>query len=175
MLQQGYNLRLLACYTDVISFFLQDVCDIDVYTVQTQWSRCWQGDKIGEGLAQGEMHGCTTYTHASGVRNRYLEFSDAILEDNKAAGILTRLDENGNPAIDGNSDLSGVKVVDVVGFAPTMDNLALLNNFCTGGKFLDYEFVVAPEPTEFPNDDALRVLLDGGADAMFVCKYACVW
>ena len=48
------------------------VCDVDVEIVQTQWNRCWSDDRIGPGLASGEYHGCATYTHASGVRNRYL-------------------------------------------------------------------------------------------------------
>jgi hypothetical protein len=91
---------------------LPEVCDLDVALVQTQWDRCWDADRIGEGLATGEYHGCMTYTHTAGVRNRYLEFSKAILNDNKSAGILTRL-EDGIPFINGLSNLGGLKVVDV--------------------------------------------------------------
>jgi hypothetical protein len=57
-----------------------------------------------------------TYTHSAGVRNRCLEFSQAILDDNKSAGILTRLDEDGIPVISGLSNLGGVTVVDLPGF-----------------------------------------------------------
>jgi hypothetical protein len=149
---------------------LEDVCDIDVTVVQTQWARCWQVDRIGEGLSLGEFHGCTTYTHASGVRNRYLEFSDPILDDNKAAGILTRL-QNGRPVVSGNSDLTGVKVVDVVGFAPTADNLAIVRNDCIGAQFSGYEIIAPSSTSDYPNDDALKTLLNGDADAMWVCKY----
>ena len=130
-----------------------------------------EATKIGEGLAMGEYHGCATYTHAAGVRNRFLEFSKPILNDNKAAGLLTRLDASGMPIVDGNSDLNGVKVVDVSGFAPTTDNLQLLTNYCTGERFSGYEFVETDATTEFPNDDALRTLLSGSADVMFVCKF----
>ena len=101
-----------------------------------------------------------------------LEFSDSILDDNKAAGLLVRLNAQGNPiGLDGNSDLDGIKVVDVKGFAPTAENLALLTNHCTGQKFVNYNFVPPNAETDLPNDDALRTLLDGDADAMFVCKY----
>ena len=150
------------------------VCDLDVTLVQTQWGRCWSDDRIGEGLALGEFHGCTAYTHAYGVRNRYLEFSKPILKDNKAAGILTRLNADGTPVISGFSNLKGVKVVDVIGFAPTADNLAIVTNPCTGEKFMDYEIVAPSETTDFPNDDALKALLNGEGDAMWVCKYQLV-
>jgi hypothetical protein len=147
---------------------LPEVCDLDVVLVETQWLRCWDSDRIGEGLATGEYHGCTTYTHTAGVRNRYLEFSGAILDDNKSAGILTRLDADGNPVIDGLNNLSGIKVVDVPGFAPTEDNLAIITNLCTGGSFIDYEIIKPSYMTDQENDDALRTLLDGDADAMWV-------
>ncbi|CAB9520766.1 expressed unknown protein [Seminavis robusta] len=146
---------------------MMGVCDIDVTLVQTQWARCWESDRIGQGLALGEFHGCSAYTHASGVRNRYLEFSDPILDDSKAAGILTRL-ENGVPVIDGNSNLDGVKITTVVGFAPTEDNLAIVTNQCTGEPYSGYEWVEPSFTTDYPNDDALRTVLNGDADAMWV-------
>jgi hypothetical protein len=147
---------------------LPEVCDIDIALVQTQWLRCWDTDHIGQGLATGEYHGCMTYTHTAGVRNRYLEFSKAILDDNKSAGILTRLDEDGIPVISGLSNLGGVTVVDVPGFAPTEDNLAIITNFCTGESFADYKIIKPTFTTDQENDDALRTLLNGDADAMWV-------
>ena len=94
------------------------------------------------------------------------------MNDNKAAGVLARLDGNGNPVnVDGNSNLSGLRVVDVKDFAPTAENLALLNNHCTNEPFTGYTFVKPDEETDLPNDDALRTLLAGNADAMFVCKF----
>jgi hypothetical protein len=147
----------------------QDACDLDIYVVQTSWGRCWGNDMIGEGLAMGEFHGCSTYTHSAGVRDRYLEFSSPILEDNKAAGILTRLDENSNPILDGNSDLSGRNVVDVIGWAPTADNLSIVQNTCNGNiPFSGYNIVTPTRDSGVANDDALRTLLDGDADAMWV-------
>jgi hypothetical protein len=147
---------------------LPEVCDLDVVLVQTQWLRCWNVDIIGEGLASGEYHGCMTYTHTAGVRNRFLEFSEAILDDNKSAGILTRLDAAGNPVINGLNNLSGIKVVDVPGFAPTADNLAIITNDCTGESFVEYEIIKPTTTTDQENDDALRTLLSGDADAVWI-------
>merc|ERR1719491_992384 len=113
---------------------LEEVCDIEVVLVQTDWSNCWGDNKIGLGLLNGYYHGCTTYTQTKGVRNRYLEFSAPIVDIKKPAGILTRL-VGGNPVVDGLSDLSGVKVVDIVGWAPTSDVLSLSKNICTGEHF----------------------------------------
>lgn len=62
---------------------LEDVCEVDVILVETAWSECWGGGKIGNGLLSGHYHGCTTYTGTKGVRNRYLEFSSPILAMNK--------------------------------------------------------------------------------------------
>eukprot|EP00971_Amphidinium_carterae_P061913 1226160-Amphidinium_carterae.1 len=64
-----------------------------------------------------------TYTHTQGIRNQYAEFGDGILEVNKAAGLLTLLNENGVPMVTGQSDLSGLNIVDVAGWAPTADGL----------------------------------------------------
>ena len=147
---------------------LPEVCDLDVVLTQTQWLRCWDTDRIGEGLATGEYHGCMTYTHTAGVRNRYLEFSNAILDDNKSAGILTRLDADGNPVINGLNNLNGIKVIDVPGFASTEENLAIILNLCTGESFADYEIVKPTNTTDQENDNALRTLLSGDADIMWV-------
>merc|ERR1719401_2462087 len=45
---------------------LKEVCDIDVVTVQTPWSECWEGEQIGRALSAGEFHGCMTFTHLRG-------------------------------------------------------------------------------------------------------------
>ena len=153
---------------------LEEVCDIDMVVVQTDWANCWTGETIGAGLAAGEFHGCPTYTHAAGVRNRYLEFSNPILDDNRSAGILTRL-VDGRPIVNGLSNLDGIKVVDVTGFAPTTDTLALVTNRCTNEVFGGYEFVPTTSNTGNPNDDALLTLLSGDADVMWVCTYQFVF
>ena len=54
---------------------------------------------VGESLYKGYVHGCTAYTHAKGERNWSLEFTHSILAGLKTAGILTRLDGNGDPII----------------------------------------------------------------------------
>ena len=119
---------------------LDEVCDVDIVLVQTEWASCWGSNKIGSGLSNGEYHGCTTYTNTKGVRNRYLEFSEPILAMNKAAGILTRL-EGGAPVVDGQSSLSGVNVGDVVGWAPTEDVLITSTNLCSGETFSGFTIV----------------------------------
>lgn len=143
---------------------MNNQCDLEVYTVQTSWDKCWDAGAIGAGLSQGFYHGCMTYTRTRGERNRYLEFSDPILKDNKPAGILTRL-VNGRPVISPTSNLTGVKIVDVKGWAPTSDGLAFVKNSCTGSNLVDYEVFM---PEESGNDAALKLLLDGTADGMFV-------
>lgn len=143
---------------------MNNQCDLEVYTVQTNWDLCWDAGAIGDGLSHGFYHGCSTYTRTRGERNRFLEFSDPILQDNKPAGILTRLID-GKPIISPNSDLKGVKIVDVKGWAPTSDGIAFVKNSCTGRNFVDYEIIL---PEQSGNDAALELLLNGTADAMFV-------
>jgi hypothetical protein len=79
-----------------------------------------------------------SYTHTTGSRNRFVDFSYGILDVNKAAGILTRLDSDGKPEISPKSDLSGIRIVDVTGWAPTEDGLAFVSNDCTGEEFFNW-------------------------------------
>jgi hypothetical protein len=144
-------------------------CDVDVKIVQTQWLKCWDSDRIGDSLSRGDFHACSSYVQTAGVRNRYLEFSLPILDDVAPAGILTRL-VNGVPVVDGNSNLANVSVVDVIGFAPTEDNLALVINPCTGQKFANYNVIGPDTVSIFPPDDALKTLLAGSADAIWTSK-----
>eukprot|EP00435_Cladocopium_sp_Y103_P075793 s11_g65.t1 len=124
-----------------------------------KWNKCWGNAIIGKGLEHGEVHGCMTYTHTYGARNRFMEFSRPILKDNKPAGLLVRL-QNGVPVINGANSLNGLKVVDVVGWAPTADTLALAENKCTKERFTGFTII---QPT-----DALATLMNGDADAMWV-------
>merc|ERR1719491_2769667 len=144
---------------------LEEICYVDIELVQASWAECWGSDKIGPGLLNANYHGCAAYTHTKGVRNRYLEFTKPILAMNKAAGILTRL-ENGEPVVSGSSNLSGVTVGDVTGWAPTSDVLATSTNQCTDQKFSD--FTIMKSLTEKPNDDTLIMLLDGIVDAVWI-------
>jgi hypothetical protein len=151
-----------------IAHGLKEVCDIDVVTVQTDWSKCWEGRRIGRDLAAGEMHGCMTFTHLIGSRNRFLEFSDPILDMNKPAGILSRL-VDGIPVINGLSDLSGKKVAEVTGWAPTADTLAMSTNKCNMKPFIGFEMISPPVPDGAnANDVALSMLLDGDVDAVWI-------
>merc|ERR1712187_125661 len=147
---------------------LKEVCDIDVVTVQTHWSDCWDGEQIGRALSEGQYHACMTFTHLRGARNRFLEFSDPILNLNKPAGLLTRL-VNGVPVINGLSDLAGKKIAEVTGWAPTPDTLALSTNKCTGKPFHGYE-IISPEVPEGANanDVSMELLLNGEVDALWI-------
>lgn len=141
-----------------------EMCDLEVHVVQTAWDKCWSGT-IGPGMTDGSFHGCMTYTHTYGARNRYLEFSHPILDQNKPAGILTRLGKDGKPVLSPTSNLSGKKIVDVKGWAPTVDGLSFVKNSCTGKPFSGFETIV---PDVSGNDAALEYLLNGTADGMFV-------
>jgi hypothetical protein len=156
------------------------VCGLDITFVQTNWANCWDANGykegspgIGKGLLDGWFNGCSTYTHAQGVRNRFMEFTNSILDANKPAGLLTMLKPDGTPLVDGLSNLAGKKVVDVGGWVPTADGLMYVENKCTGQKY-------APKCSEAGgadcytllvgdgNDAAMKMLRDGTADAMFV-------
>ncbi|KAJ1444601.1 hypothetical protein M885DRAFT_594199 [Pelagophyceae sp. CCMP2097] len=164
-----------------IAMGMAELCDIDFTFVQADWADCWDDGKIGPGLLNGYYHACATYTHTTGERPRQLEFSHAILDANKPAGILTRIDSDGVPAVSGMSDLSGKTIVDVIGWAPTADGLALVTNQCTGEPFTEYTIISPTVVTGEANDNALAsseandkrqttnaTLLNGDADAMWV-------
>jgi len=154
---------------------LMEVCNITISTRQADWAECWdgsrglntygQGPKTGVGIEQGYFHGCMTYTHTTGIRNRFLEFTDGILQANKPAGLLTRLDANGVPHVLPNSTLEGLTIVDVAGWAPTADGLALVNNYCTNSRYGGYTVVAPPEDG---NDAAMAMVMSGEVDAMWV-------
>lgn len=161
-----------------IAMGLESVCNLSMTVVEMKWSKCWGNAIIGKGLEHGEVHGCMTYTHTYGARNRFMEFSKPILKDNKPAGLLVRL-QNGVPVINGANSLNGLKVVDVVGWAPTADTLALAENKCTKERFTGFTMVQPTVTTANANNDALVTLMNGEADAMWVYadqakNYQCV-
>jgi len=143
-----------------------ELCDIDVFVTETKWAECWTDQAVGRGLLNGHYHGCMSYTYTKGARDRQMDFSHAFLKDDKPAGLLVRLNEDGTPEIDGNHNLAGKKVVHVNGWAPTDDALGFVVNSCTGEHFTGYTMVASS--VHLPNDDALGRLLDGTVDAMFV-------
>merc|ERR1711972_705476 len=79
-----------------------------------------------------------TYTHASAVRNRYMEFTNSWAKLNKPSGLIVKLDANGKPPFSGGHTLSGLTIVDVTGWAPTADTLWFVKNPCTGEKFSNF-------------------------------------
>lgn len=145
---------------------------IEIEVVQTAWSNCWDGSgpTIGAALEDGSLDACTTYTHTKGIRNDFLDFSGGILDVNKAAGLITLLDEDGNPKVCGKSDLDGITVVDVSGWAPTADTIAFVMNKCTDSTYSNNYTMVSAEETDDlgPNDVAMKMLRDGEADAIFI-------
>mmetsp|Transcript_6086 Transcript_6086/g.11639 ORF Transcript_6086/g.11639 Transcript_6086/m.11639 type:complete len:402 (-) Transcript_6086:246-1451(-) len=145
---------------------MSELCDLDVEITETKWTECWTDQVVGRGILNGHYHGCMTYTYTKGTRDRQLDFSHAFLKNDKFAGLLVRLADDGTPEIDGNHNLAGKKVVNVNGWAPTEDALGFVLNACTGERFEGYEMVTSS--TQLPNDDALAKLLDGTVDAMFV-------
>jgi hypothetical protein len=112
-----------------------------------------------------------TYTHTVGQRNRFMEFSEPILNLNKPAGIITRLNADGSPHISGTSDLTGMRMVDVVGWAPTADGLAFVKNTCSGDASFNngnYDIITPTVDTGNANEDALLTLLAGDADGIWI-------
>ena len=164
---------------------LMDVCDIEVTTIEADWSECWGDAIIGDSLRAGYYHGCETYTHTIGARNRYMEFSAPILDLNKEAGFIARLDADGKPMVSMTSNLGDVVVVDVTGWAPTADTVTVLKNTCSGEFYsIDWEndmlssddisncvYGDSTNVCEDPygaNDKALTMLFNGEADAIYI-------
>jgi len=162
---------------------MADACGLEITFVQNNWANCWDPDGykpdspgIGKGLLNHWFDGCSTYTHAQGVRNRFVEFTHSILDANKPAGLLTLLREDGTPRVDGKENLAGRKVVDVGGWVPTADGMEYVENQCTGKSYAPrcvdngdgvqsdcYTLLVGDG-----NDAAMKMLRSGEADAMFV-------
>jgi len=144
--------------------------DVEVNMVYEQWKNCWiddDGGMVGESVSNGTLDGCATYTHTAGVRDDKADFSDAILQDNQAAGLLTLLNEDGLPKVSGMEDLSGRKIIDVGGWAPTADGLGFVTNQCTNEKY-SKDLTLLMAEGEVANDVAMQMLRDGEGDAIFI-------
>lgn len=120
---------------------------------------------MGELVDNATFDGCMTNTHTHGIRNDFVDFSCGILKLNKAAGLLTMLDDDGFPLVNGMDDLAGKTVVDVGGWAPTADGLDFVENKYNGTQYSsEYTILYGDE-----NDESMRMSLrNGTADAMFV-------
>eukprot|EP00927_Polykrikos_kofoidii_P074115 TRINITY_DN7007_c0_g1_i1.p1 TRINITY_DN7007_c0_g1~~TRINITY_DN7007_c0_g1_i1.p1 ORF type:complete len:397 (-),score=40.36 TRINITY_DN7007_c0_g1_i1:36-1226(-) len=141
--------------------------DVEIEVVQTKWSDCLTEQGLGVLLENGTVDACLTYTHTYGLRPKVADFSDGILRVSKPAGLLTLLDENGNPKVTGFDDLSGKTVVDVGGWAPTLQGLGFVRNKCTGKSYATDRKVLIAEGADNNNDLALSMLLNGTADVMY--------
>jgi ABC-type amino acid transport substrate-binding protein len=149
-------------------------CNFDATIMQVHWSDCWTNGEIGSGLLQGWYHGCMTYTHATGTRNRYLDFTSSWAKPNKPAGLIVKLTD-GKPTFNGYDDLNGRTIVDVTGWAPTADTLFFVKNQCTGEPYTGFHIIQGddiepndPKMAFGPNDRALLAVLEGKADAMWI-------
>jgi hypothetical protein len=151
-------------------------CGFDVLVLQAHWSDCWSAGEIGKGLLQGWYHGCMTYTHAAGVRNRYMEFSNSWAIPNKPSGLIVKLDADGKQVgFDGGSNLNGKTIVDVTGWAPTAETLYFVKNQCNQEAFSGFTVIQGDDVAltdatglKGPNDKALKAVLEGKADGMFI-------
>jgi len=140
-------------------------CNMDCEFIVDKWANCWSDDLPGVGLQAGYYDGCMTYT-AQYQRKWSLEFSNAFLQKNKPAGILTSLKPDGMPTIHPYSDLSGYRICDVAGWAPTIKTLSYSENDCAGHQlFRDYTVVTPPENGP---DSAMKLLLNGECDAVYM-------
>ncbi|CAE7395711.1 MCAT [Symbiodinium natans] len=141
------------------------LCDnLTIESVETGWLNCWTSDgKLGPLLENGTLDACMTYSHGRGLRDTLADWSLAILDDNKPAGLMTLL-LNGKPVVSGMDDLAGKTIIDVGGWAPTADGLGYVTNKCTNQPYSsNYTLAVGPE-----NDDAMRMLRNGEGDAVFL-------
>lgn len=160
-------------------------CNFDVTIIQADWNECWQAGKIGDGLRQGLYHGCMTFTHPIGMRNRYVEFSKSWAIKNKPSGLLVRLNQStGGPVISPYDNLEDKTIIDVTGWAPTPDTLQFSTNPCTNERFRGFRVVQSADmlsnqkDIKSQNDRALMALLAGHGDGVWVYgdqahHYAC--
>lgn len=139
--------------------------EVEIEIVGVPWNDCWltSDDGIGRGLDNGSLHACITYTHTRGERNDHADFGYSILENNKRAGLLARLEGGGPEGVDGLSNLGGLTVVDVAGFAPTPDTFGMTRNQCTDTEYGNFT-ITALEGY----DEVLQLLLNGAADAVYL-------
>jgi hypothetical protein len=153
---------------------MNDICtDIDINWIHTGWGDCFaepDGNSwVGGDIKNGAIHACAGYTHTGGTRNRLFEFSHAVTRPSmRTGGFISRLKADGTPEIPATSDLKGVKVVDVAGWAPTADNIQMATNDCSGGATFAYtDIVFVPAGTE-GNKAAMAKLKSKEADIIWV-------
>lgn len=154
---------------------INSLCEhIDIELVEQDWSNCWgddDGGKVGPAIQDGQIDGCVAYLHTQ-PRDSRAEFSDAMLDDTKSAGLLTLLDPDGNPMVSGMNDLEGKTLIDVEGWAPSAEGLKFITNKCTNERYSDHVNIVVPGAEDYPNtsanDAAMAMLRNGEGDAIFL-------
>merc|ERR1719464_277852 len=111
-----------------------------------------------------------TFTNIKGVRNDYVEFSNSILSGtSKPAGLIAKLNDDGLPEIvDGMDDLCGKLIVDVKGWAPTLDTIVYIENKCTRELYSEGLQIIPNWDGANNNEEALNMVMDGTVDAMYV-------
>ncbi|OLQ14905.1 Malonyl-CoA-acyl carrier protein transacylase, mitochondrial [Symbiodinium microadriaticum] len=162
--QNATTMELMGIGKDIADGMTAHCDNLTIESVQTDWLDCWTSDgQLGPKLADGTLDACMTYSHGRGSRDANADWSIAILDDNKPAGLMTLL-TNGVPSVSGWDDLAGKTVIDVGGWAPTADGLGYVTNKCSNMPYSDsITLVVGPE-----NDDAMNMLRNGTGDAVFI-------
>lgn len=148
--------------------FAKLVCEegrLDCRFIRDTYDNCWTTDDFpGSGIQAGYFQACSTYTNTY-LRQTGVEFGHSFTQG-RAAGVLSRL-ENGVPVIDPSSNMAGKKIALVGGWATNGQALAYITNNCTGELFADYS-TFTPEDEFTGPDAAIRALLDGEADGIFM-------
>ncbi|KAL1504952.1 hypothetical protein AB1Y20_008719 [Prymnesium parvum] len=172
----GTPLELTGYMVD-LGKLMHPMCNVEVEFILSPWSECWTSkpsalyfpevnEYVGQSIYRGYVHGCTAYTHTKGERTLSLEFTDSVLGGLKTAGILTRLDDSGNPIISPSVyNYSGIKLGDVAGWAPTADTFLYNTNRCAGKKFIKEDAILTVADGNGP---AIAALLDGTFDALYI-------
>lgn len=159
---------------------MEPICGIKVDYILDSWDQCWTSKPtriyfpeitgyVGEGIAEGRVHGCTAYTHTKGERGLSLEFTDSILGGLKTAGILTRL-VGGVPVVSPSLvDYTGIPTGDVTGWAPTADTFVYNHNECVAGapQFMKTDALLQPSGGDGPVA-GIRGLLASEYDALYI-------
>ena len=150
--------------------FAEEVCRIgglDCRFVRDDYENCWTSTNVpGQGLLGDWYQACSTYTNTF-LRQTGVQFGAAFTQG-RSAGILTRLDPaTGSPVVPPGSNLSGVTVAVVGGWATNAESLRYLVNDCTGELFSGFTTVTPPDANAGP-DAAVQALLDGEVDAVYM-------
>lgn len=143
-------------------------CSLDCHLVAESYNELWSFEnRIGSAIASGAVDAGSMFTHTYDRAERGVRFSDAITRS-RPAGILTRLTADGNPVVRASSDLTHHKIGLVRGWATSAASLIRMTNSCTREAFSANAWTVEPVDMGFGPDAAVRALLRGEVDALFM-------